>query len=324
MKISIIIPIYNKEKYIERCINSVINQTYSNLEIILVNDGSKDRSGEVCDEYKKKDSRIVVIHKENGGCGSARNCGIDAATGEYIMFIDGDDYIENEMCEILYDNITSSNTDICACFFKYKQKDGNILYENYSDDKELSEVKIYNGIEFLELLYRGPFQNGLVVSLCNKIYKKELFNDIRLKEGIIFEDDEFCTRLYNESIHVKLIPKYLYTYVFTPNSITTCNFNENRLSFINILDERAKSLKERGYYILYLETVKLLCNICPEYYLKIKRVNNNFDFKIYKHIYNQNYRSIIFDKKVSLKDRIRFSIFYISPVLYKLILKCIN
>ena len=113
--ISVIVPIYNVEKYLERCLDSIIKQTYKNLDIILVDDGSIDNSTKICDEYVKKDSRIKVIHKENGGLSDARNVGIDNSDGKYICFIDSDDYIELDMIENLYDGIVKNNANICCC-----------------------------------------------------------------------------------------------------------------------------------------------------------------------------------------------------------------
>lgn len=129
-KISIIVPIYNVEKYIEKCIQSILNQTFSDFELILVNDGSTDSCGEICDKYKKLDDRIIVIHKVNGGLSSARNAGIDIARGEYIGFIDSDDYIHEKMYEILYNNAITYNSDIVICkkeMFMKKRKMNKII-----------------------------------------------------------------------------------------------------------------------------------------------------------------------------------------------------
>lgn len=114
-KISIVVPIYNVEKYLDQCVKSIINQTYKNLEIILVNDGSIDNSGKICDKYKRQDNRVIVIHKENGGSSDARNVGIQIATGKYIGFVDSDDYIEKDMYEFLYNNMINENADISCC-----------------------------------------------------------------------------------------------------------------------------------------------------------------------------------------------------------------
>ncbi|MDA3769093.1 glycosyltransferase family 2 protein [Streptococcus thermophilus] len=136
-KISVIVPVYNVESYLERCINSLLNQTYSNLEIILIDDGSTDRSGQICDQYKNRDE-FVVIHKENAGLGMARNTGLDVATGKYIIFVDSDDYIDNNMIQSLYEEIQKTSSDTCIGGFKR-------VYANHSDvfKTELPKKRIY-------------------------------------------------------------------------------------------------------------------------------------------------------------------------------------
>ena len=116
--ISVIVPVYKAEKYLDKCVQSIVNQTYKNLEIILVDDGSPDNCPEMCDEWAKKDSRIKVIHKENGGVSSARNAGLDNSFGDYIGFVDSDDFIENDFYECLYDNLVENGADISFCTFK--------------------------------------------------------------------------------------------------------------------------------------------------------------------------------------------------------------
>lgn len=319
-EISIILPIYNNEKYLERCVLSIVNQTYKNIEIILIDDGSTDKSRNICDKYSSIDSRIRVIHKTNAGVSSARNCGIDIANGKYLMFVDSDDYIEENMCEILYKNILENNIDICACFFKYRFSN-KIITEDYTKYKDSFECKTYNGKDFLELLYKGNFANGLVVSSWNKIYKKELFEKLRFKEGIINEDDHICAYLYDENINIKLIPDSLYIYFQAENSITRSSFSEKRLIFIDILEDRANIFGNKKYEYLYFNTLKLLCNMCIEYYFKIKCIDFNYNFSKYKKIYNKSYKKSLTNKNLKFKDKIRMGIFYISPNLYKSIIK---
>jgi glycosyltransferase involved in cell wall biosynthesis len=150
-KVSVIIPIYNVDQYLEKCLNSVLEQTYQLLEIILINDGSTDLSGSICEIYKEKDKRLIVIHKENGGLSSARNAGIEISTGEYIAFIDSDDFIHPEMIETLVRNATSFDADIAVCdFLKFKEGDDVSLFE----DSGTGEVKIYNNLDALNQLPR--------------------------------------------------------------------------------------------------------------------------------------------------------------------------
>ena len=150
-KISIIVPIYNVEKYLDKCVSSILNQTFTDFELLLVDDGSPDRCGEMCDEYAKKDSRVKVIHRKNGGLSAARNSGIDAACGKYIGFIDSDDYIEENMYEHLYDVITKYDADIaCGGIFDTYPTKTTLLYE------PLGPVCV-NGEEAYRIMMEGRF-----------------------------------------------------------------------------------------------------------------------------------------------------------------------
>ena len=205
--ISVIIPVYNVEKYIEKCIYSVINQTYKNIEIILVDDGSTDISGKICDDFEKKDYRIKVIHKKNGGLSDARNVGIDVSTGKYIVFIDSDDYVDKKHIEYLYNMITKNNADISICQF-------NIVYENsdiqITDFTKKDTIKIFDNKKALEtMLYNKKFCN----SACTKMYKKELFDDIRFPIGKLYEDLGTTYKLIEKTTKVVLGQRTTYNYL---------------------------------------------------------------------------------------------------------------
>ena len=175
--ISVVIPVYNVKPYLERCINSVVNQTYKNLEIILVDDGSTDGSDKICDDYSKKYKNIEVIHKKNGGLSDARNVGIENAHGQYIQFIDSDDYVNNKMIEILYNNLKNTNSDISVC-----------RPYSFSNVSEIKDYKIeenlveYEGIDILKNMYNDYL---VTVVAWNKLYKKSIFNKIRYPKGRI-------------------------------------------------------------------------------------------------------------------------------------------
>ena len=174
--ISIIIPVYNVEKYINKCLESVINQTYRNLEIILVDDGSEDKSGKICEEISIKDNRIRVIHKENGGLSDARNIGLDNSNGEYIAFIDSDDFIERDMIEFLYYNINKYDADISIC-------SNYIFDEEECIDNSTKEIKVYNRLEILkEVLLDEKIRSYA----WNKMYKRDLFYNIIFPKGRVF------------------------------------------------------------------------------------------------------------------------------------------
>ncbi len=177
--ISIIVPVYNLEKYIEKTLNSIFAQTYENIEVIAVNDGSKDSTAKILDEYAEKESRLKVIHKENGGVNRARLTGIRAANGEYIGFVDGDDLIDSDMYERLYGNAVKYNADISHCGYRMIRPDKTVKYyynKNFT--------KMQNNKEGVEDLLKGEFiEPGLV----NKLYKTELFSKI-LSGNTLFDD----------------------------------------------------------------------------------------------------------------------------------------
>lgn len=219
-KISVIVAAYNIEQYISKCLNSIINQTYKNLEIIVVDDGSSDGTGKIADEYANKDGRLVVVHKENGGVSSARNRGIDIATGDYIGFVDGDDTIESDMYEMLINNVIKYDADISHCGYKVIEGDKETLFY---DSKKVILQDRKKGI--LDL-----FDGSLIEpSLCNKIFKRKIVGDIRLDERIkINEDLLFNVLLFNNSSKSIFEDKAKYNYIKRDDSATTSNVNDIR------------------------------------------------------------------------------------------------
>ena len=180
--ISVIVAIFNVENYIERCVDSICSQTYTSLEIILVDDGSTDRSGEICDRYAREDSRIRVIHKKNGGLSDARNAGLDSAKGDYIAFVDGDDYIDGEMYAKMYRCLRNTGTDLCMSAIWEVDERGN-QREAYINDFE--NCSIFPREEAMHLL-----ASITQISTCawNKLYRRELFDGIRFPKGRNYED----------------------------------------------------------------------------------------------------------------------------------------
>ena len=169
-KISIIVAVYNVEKYLKRSLDSILNQSYKNIEVIIVNDGSTDNSRNICEKYAELYSNIKVIHKENGGLSSARNIGIENATGEYIGFVDSDDYISSNMFEEMYNRIIESDSDIAISSFNYV-KEGKILPEDNSGDTCIfTKSEAINGFFNLTCPFNYSF-------MCNKLFKKELFKE---------------------------------------------------------------------------------------------------------------------------------------------------
>lgn len=226
--ISIVIPVYNVEKELDRCIVSVLKQTYTNLEIILVNDGSTDNSGIKCEDYKTKDSRIKVIHKNNGGLSEARNFGMDEANGELITFIDSDDYVTNDYVEYLYNMMSKNDADVSIVENK------KVWGELEELDKNLDEEIIFNSLDAVEdLLYQKHIEN----SAWAKLYKRKLFEGIRYPCGMLYEDlgTTYKVLLRAEKIVWSNIQKYYYYQ--RENSIMYRKFTSKNMDRI-ILSEK--------------------------------------------------------------------------------------
>jgi glycosyltransferase involved in cell wall biosynthesis len=220
-RISIIVPVYNVEHFIHECIESILNQTFSDFELILVNDGSTDQSGSICNEFAKKDTRVTVIHKKNGGQSSARNRGIDTAKGEYIGFVDSDDWIHQDMYKILHNYAIEKDVDIAACNLMQYNKDSiGHLYSNNTTDE------IFDKPSAMHELY---LNERLTFSPCNKLYKKELFKGIRFKEGSILEDMDFAYKVINIANKVYYTGQALYFYRYNEKSTMRKGFSKNRL-----------------------------------------------------------------------------------------------
>ncbi|MFT4412579.1 glycosyltransferase family 2 protein [Fredinandcohnia humi] len=219
--VSIIVPIYNVEKYLKSCIESILTQTLTDIEVILVNDGSTDGSGKICDEYAASDTRVKVIHKEYGGVSSARNVGVKTAKGEYIGFVDSDDRINKEMYRELYHLCKDTHSDISICFLgreingKLINQHSNKIYTQIMDNEEAMR-QLFKGV-----LYR--------FSLCNKLFKKSCFENIIFPEERIHEDLATTYKLFANAQKVIYTNYIGYIYIKRENSILTSRFNKKRL-----------------------------------------------------------------------------------------------
>lgn len=241
--ISVIVPIFNVEHYLEECIQSILNQTYHDLEIILVNDGSTDRSLEICRNYQKEDCRIILLDKDNGGLSSARNAGLEIATGKYIAFVDSDDTIESSMFEEMYMQFVEyPDTDVVVCGFKrYDDKTGNV----YSQEMINCNWNIINEGNKQEYMYMNP-------GVWNKMYKAEMFNDIKFEEVHLAEDLLLFLDLLPEMLHVRRVPKVLYNYRVRDNSIINSVTQEQYNELIDQLAKRRKKIEKSVIWDLNL------------------------------------------------------------------------
>ena len=233
--ISIIIPIYKVEAYLDRCVQSVADQTYRNLEIILVDDGSPDRCPDICDSWSEKDSRIRVIHKENGGLSDARNAGIRAATGELIGFVDGDDYISGEMYEILYDRILADGSDIAACGV-------NMIWEDSGKTRLMTKegTVVLNHEDAMRACID---ETWLIPPVWNKLYRKELVNDLFFPVGKYHEDVFWTWKAIAKAESVSFTGEPCYYYVQRAASIMGEKYSLKRLDAIEAKIERLDYLR---------------------------------------------------------------------------------
>lgn len=310
-KISIIVPIYNTKKYIDRVVNCLINQTYHNLEIILVDDGSTDGSSMLCDKCKKKDNRIKVIHQKNSGVSVARNVGLKHATGEYIGFVDSDDYISLNMYETLYNNLINTNSDISVCnYLTFK--------DNLPEFDNESNIKIYDGMDALkDIISDGDITNFL----WNKLFKREIFKNISFPLGKIYEDLYVMPRLIDNTNKICFDSRRMYGYYQRSDSYVNSYSLEKNKNYLEFCDacyeylskyDELKEVREsyRCFYIYtaFLQASKSRC---------LDVINSGYMCEYYS-IYRDNFRFL--NKKVSLKRKGLFYILYLNKhLLYKIV-----
>lgn len=307
-KISVVVPVYNVEKYIEKCLNSILNQTYKNLEIIIVDDGSKDNSIEICKKVIVNDNRAKIYHKENGGISDARNFSIDFITGDYVIFIDSDDYIENNMIFELYTNIKNEQADVSVCG----------VYNVYIDKKtpQCSNENIYfvcDKGKFLKEYLVGELNPG---SLCNKLIKTEIIKQIKFPVGKIYEDAFYHLKLIDIAKKYVITTKPLYNYFHRENSLTTKPYSQKNLDCIEVYSKfydyvlaNNVELEEAAFFRLSHSYFTVLDKmLLQQDYFKIDKYKEIVSFlrknylKIYKNKYFRISRRIaVIALKVSIK-----------------------
>lgn len=309
-KVSVVVPIYKVEKYLGRCIESITNQSYTNLEIILVNDGSPDRCGDICEEYALQDSRIKVLHKENGGLSDARNFGMNYVTGEYTVFVDSDDWLELNMIETMIKLVNEYNSDIVQVGFYY-------TYNNYLlfDDRYYSEndkpIVLDNYSLMKELVTNEKVKNFA----WGKLYKTELIKDIPFKKGVLFEDVFWAHQVMQRVNKYVLSNKPLCYYLQREDSIVA-TYTTRNLDIIEGLKERHEFI-ERYYQSLSDESYKLILRTSLLHYNLLLRNKDKDKEKIHrKNIRNyikKNYKKL---NKATLEDRelrLKLKLFNVYP-----------
>lgn len=255
--ITVIVPVYKVEAYLNRCVTSIINQTYKNLEIILVDDGSPDNCGQMCDDLAKADPRIRVIHKENGGLSSARNAGLDAMSGKYVGFVDSDDWIEPDMYESLFSLLHKHEAQIAACGIQCDHADGACYYFN-ADYPRYKDIEVYSKIQALKELI---IAHKITPSACDKLFLAEIFAQLRFKEGIVNEDFDLMPKCFESVSTAVYLPIPKYHYIMTDDSITRGTFKKSRFTEAQI--SRNNMLHYQQHYpSLYPYTLAKHVEIC--------------------------------------------------------------
>lgn len=315
--VSIIVPVYNTGDKFRRCIESLINQTYKTIEVILVDDGSTDGTEKLCDLFAEKDNRIRVFHKRCGGVSAARNFGIDNASGEYITFSDHDDYNYPTKIEKMLSCIVNEKVDICACQWQYEKSDGTCSIDQSQLDNSIFGV--HSTIEFEEYIYQSGYSNGMVVAVWNKLYCRKVFNGIRFA-GYIIEDEDLNDRINAQNYSVCVINDTLYHWVQRDESLSNQVFSTKNFRHLDVILQRIQLFKENTK--IKVLSQKLYCELYIEFYFKAKNAGVTIPRQYYINFVNvilASIKDISFVKMVGIKFFARMIVFLISPHFYKYI-----
>lgn len=309
--VSVIVSVFNLCGYIERCVESLQKQTFADLEILLVDDGSTDGSAEICDEYAKKDTRIKVIHQTNKGVSAARNSGLDNAKGEYVMFVDGDDYVEPEYVNRLYEEINSVDVDMVLCNYYYRDDEGEIINrENYSCVEEMCPFLNIQALCLFEDQRYGTFFDVL----WNRIFRKSLFDGVCFPEGVsLVEDISVLPELYYRARRVSIIGDRLYNYVYRQNSMSNGTFDKEEDYRLRkpMMEQRLEKYIAWGIKeLVLLHSIHLYALIFRHTEGRDKRLG-----EIQKE-YRKQYRRGNYKGSVSLSRKIKFLLAAFSLKLY--------
>lgn len=305
--VSVIVPAYNAERFLSRCTDSILNQTYTNIELIIINDGSEDKTGIICDAYAADDSRVVVIHQENQGVSAARNAGIEKSSGVYIIFADADDALLPDAVEILLSEMRSADADIAVCS-SYRVREGEAVPLQPSGGKR----RILEGLESL----KGSLEDrGFSYAVWAKMYRRQFIGNTRFVEGKrVHEDAFFLFECFCKQPRVVLCDKYVYIYYVTAGSASRAVFSEKFLDILffaerklQIIEEQYPQLKEMAYNVVVKANMALLENLCgtwdpkfrqterqciaevrryKRYFVAASRQNKRWFFIITNHLYH--------------------------------------
>ncbi|MBR5021165.1 MAG: glycosyltransferase [Oscillospiraceae bacterium] len=300
--ISVIVPIYKVEEYLDECIQSIAGQSHRNLEIILVDDGSPDGCGAICDVWAARDSRVKVIHKPNGGLSDARNAGLEIASGDFIAFVDSDDRIEPEMYEKMLAALLGEDADICACRIVS-------CFPDHRTEWGCPDYRVTNPEQTLTMLYADT---AYPVSAWNKLYRRACWRELRFPVGRICEDAFTTYQLIHGAKRIVQIPEALYCYRIRPESIMTSAFSPRRMDEEAAWRANYEFVREhypaisRQAHDFYLEKVNVLIHaIGPE-----EREKFAVEFAMLRHILCRSMPYIVLCSGLSLKKRVKMLLDY--------------
>ena len=309
-EISIIVPVYDVEKYLKKCVDSILNQTFKDFELILVDDGSPDNSGAICDQYAEKDSRVRVIHKENGGLSDARNAGIEVARGKYLGFVDSDDFVNEDMYKQLYTSIIENNADLSICgIFD--------LYEGKTPIKKTEKKLLLNRNEAMIMIFHG---NEISVHAYNKLYKKEIFESLRYPVGKYHEDSYIIVNVLDRCKKIAINTKQMYYYYHRDGSITGQKFSNKQLEYIDAWEKnellvkgRSQKLDEAAHQRVCFANFLMLDKIIASKQDKVVPATQN----IVKYL-KSNYLFIMKNSIFAKKRKVSMSLLMIGLNFYKI------
>lgn len=306
--ISVIIPVYNVSQFLDRCLESVVHQTYRNLEIILINDGSTDSSGSLCDEWAKKDHRIRVLHTSNSGAAAARNCGLDIATGKYILFVDADDYVSKSLCSILLESMDEGQQIDCTiCGLAFVDDSGPV-----GTPQAVAEPVVMTGTDALKERYLKNKNTINIIGPCGKLYRKQLWDNTRFTNGIYYEDLDIAPYIFTKCRNVFCIPEIGYFYYQRTGSASHGEGTDDK-RYLDSLKIREKhiafydehSLPEISVVIRKMLMELIITSSCNGWIPVSARAYS-------KKLFAKTYYSLFLSGDISLKDKLRFSLYKIG------------
>ena len=313
--ISIIVPVYNAERYIGFCISSILKQTYENFELILINDGSQDRSLELCQDFSAKDGRIKVFSRENGGASAARNTGLENMRGRYVIFIDCDDYVSASYLENLYRAMQSGPYDIVQCNLKKTNTEltsVHVIPFKLGDVKEITKIQALNKRKYK-------------VSVWGKIYSAHIFDNFRFKEGIIYEDDASYYIFIDRAERIAVLNETLYYYFMSENSVMRNNKDNKSTAFIEIYEERIRYFKARNNQLLLDGTYARFCLVLMLTILSSEKDGKNrSDLARFSQLFKQFYPMAMRAQNIKITDKIMFICFRFSSKIIRFFFRLIG